>query len=205
MAAAAPIVGLAITVSSALGSFAGASKAAQGDQFEAQNAVNAAQIGQTKAAETDANMRRRLTSHSPTSTRSAPGLGLTRAAPRAPRSTPTSKASPICHARRPLRTSTRKSSDQQAAQFYTSAASSALLGGDLGAPARSSAASAGRWAAITASSGWVAKVSAGCSAAFLAWRGYRWRAEPSARLLNWSARSSRPCTSRTPPNAPATR
>jgi hypothetical protein len=59
VAAAAPIVGLAATGFSALGSMEGASKAAQGDQFEAQNAENAAQIGQTKAAESDADMRRR--------------------------------------------------------------------------------------------------------------------------------------------------
>ena len=47
---------------------------AQGDTLEAQNAVNAAQIGQTKAAETDADMRRRLTSQLP-DRRGDQGLG----------------------------------------------------------------------------------------------------------------------------------
>ena len=57
---AAPLIGLAATGLSAAGSMVGASHAAAGDRMEAQNAADAAQIGQTKAAETDADMRRRL-------------------------------------------------------------------------------------------------------------------------------------------------
>ncbi|MGB7973332.1 MAG: hypothetical protein WCF81_03050 [Roseiarcus sp.] len=62
MGPAAAGVGLSATGLSAFGALSGASTAAQGDMLEAQNATNAAQIGQTKAAETEADMKRRLTS-----------------------------------------------------------------------------------------------------------------------------------------------
>jgi hypothetical protein len=61
MAQAAPLVGLAATGLSAYRNLVGASTAAQGDRVEAQQAVDAAQIGQTKAYETGADMRRKLT------------------------------------------------------------------------------------------------------------------------------------------------
>ena len=56
MGPAAAGVGLSATGLSAFGALSGASTAAQGDMLEAQNAANAAEIGQTKAAETDADM-----------------------------------------------------------------------------------------------------------------------------------------------------
>ena len=66
MGPAAAGVGLSATGLSAFGALSGASTAAQGDMLEAQNATNAAQIGQTKAAETEADIKRRLTSSSQT-------------------------------------------------------------------------------------------------------------------------------------------
>lgn len=134
MAAAAPIVGLAATGFSALGSFAGASKAAQGDQFEAQNAVNAAQIGQTKAAETDANMRRRLTTQLANINAIRAGAGLDPSSPTgAAINANVQGVSDLSRTQAVENIHAQVLSDQQAAQFYTSAASSALLGGDLGA------------------------------------------------------------------------
>lgn len=134
MAAAAPVVGLAATGFSALGSMEGASKAAQGDQFEAQNAENAAQIGQTKAAETDADMRRRLTSQLSNITAIRASAGLDPNSPTgAAISANVKGVADLSRTQAVSNIQNQVTSDQQAAQFYTSSASSALLGGDLGA------------------------------------------------------------------------
>jgi hypothetical protein len=134
MAAAAPIVGLAATGFSALGSFEGGSKAAQGDQFEAQNAVNAAQIGQTKAAETDTDMRRRLVSQLANITAIRASAGLDPNSPTgAAINANVQGGGDLSRTQAVENINQQVTSDQQAAAFYTSSASSALLGGELGA------------------------------------------------------------------------
>ena len=112
----------------------GASKAAQGDQFEAQNAINAAQIGQTKAAETDANMRRRLTSQLSNIDAIRAGAGLVPDSPTgAAISANVQGVGDLSRTQAVQNINAQVLSDQQAAKFYTSSASSALMGGDLGA------------------------------------------------------------------------
>lgn len=134
MAAAAPIVGLAATGFSALGAFEGASKAAQGDQFEAQNAANAAQIGETKAAETDANMRRRLTAQLSNINAIRAGAGLDPNSPTgAAINANVQGVGDLSRTQAVENINAQVQSDLQAQKFYQSAASSALLGGELGA------------------------------------------------------------------------
>jgi hypothetical protein len=134
MAAAAPIVGLAATGFSALGSFEGASKAAQGDQFEAKNAANAAQIGQTKAAETDADMRRKLTSQLSNITAIRAGAGLDPNSPTgAAISANVQGVADLSRTQAVQNIQNQVTSDENASAFYTSSASSALMGGELGA------------------------------------------------------------------------
>lgn len=128
------LLGLAGAGAGALGSLFGASKAAQGDQFEAQNAENAAQIGQTKAAETDADMRRRLTSQLANITAIRAGAGLSPDSPTgAAINANVQGVADLSRTQAVQNISAQVTSDQQAAQFYNSSASSALLGGDLGA------------------------------------------------------------------------
>jgi hypothetical protein len=134
MAAVAPVVGLAATGISAIGSFTGGSKAAQGDQFEAQNAINAAQIGKTKAAETDTDMRRRLTSQLANINAIRAGAGLDPNSPTgAAISANVQGVGDLSRTQAVENIQQQVQSDQQAAQFFTSSASSALLGGEFGA------------------------------------------------------------------------
>lgn len=134
MAAAAPVIGLAATGISAAGSLEGASTAAQGDQLEAQNATNAAQIGQTKAAETDADMRRKLTGQLANISAIRAGAGLNPMSPTgAAISANVQGVGDQSRTQAVENIGNQVTMDQQAAQFYTSSASSALLGGDLGA------------------------------------------------------------------------
>ena len=134
MAAAAPIIGLAATGISALGSFSGASAASQGYKVQAQNAVDAAQIGQTKAAETDTDMRRHLTVQ-------LANIGAIRAGAGLVPNSPTGAAienqvqgvSALSRTQAVQNIQNQVALDQRASQFYTSAASSALMGGELGA------------------------------------------------------------------------
>ena len=174
VAPAAAGIGLAATGFSAMGAFEGASTAAQGDMLEAQNATNAAQIGQTKAAETDADMNRRLTSqlanigdplrrrpqpHSPTGaaiSANVQGVG------------------DLSRTQAVENIQNQSQMDKNAAQFYTSSASSALMGGELGAAGSTSMGSRERLVARMASSG-SRRQGPAASAASLAWRAYRWR------------------------------
>lgn len=125
---------IAATGLSAAGSLVGASTAAKGDQMEAQNAINAAAIGKTKALQTDTSMRRTLGSQlaNITAVRASAGLN-----PNSP--TGNAIASNVESTGNLNRTQSidninaQVSMDQNAASFYTSSASSALLGGALGA------------------------------------------------------------------------
>lgn len=134
MAAAAPVIGLAATGISAAGQLAGAQTASQGDKLEAQNATNAAQIGQTKAAETDADMRRSLTKQLSNISAIRAGAGLNPMSPTgAAISANVQGVGDQSRTQAVENIDNQVTMDQQAAQFYTSSASSALLGGGLGA------------------------------------------------------------------------
>jgi hypothetical protein len=134
MAASAPIVGLAATGISALGALNSASTASQGDQLEAQNATNAAQIGQTKAAETDADMTRKLTGQLANISAIRAGAGLNPNSPTGAAITANVQGvGDQSRTQADENIQNQVTMDQQAAQFYTSSASSALLGGELGA------------------------------------------------------------------------
>src|SRR5580693_4632089 len=80
MAAAAPL-SLAATGLSALGSLTGAGMASQGDMQEAQNAVNAAEMGKIKASQTDTDMRRKLTTQLANISAVRAGAGLNPSSP----------------------------------------------------------------------------------------------------------------------------
>ena len=101
---------------------------------DAQNAINAAQIGQTKAAETDADMKRRLTSQLANISAIRAGAGLD---PNSP--TGAALGASVQGVGDQSRTQAveninqQVTMDQNAAQFYTSSASSALMGGELSA------------------------------------------------------------------------
>jgi hypothetical protein len=134
MAGAAPVIGLAATGISAAGQLTGAQTASQGDQLEAQNAINASQIGQTKAAETDADMRRKLTSQLANIQAIRGGAGLNPNSPTgAAIGANVEGVGNLSRTQAVENIQNQSQMDQQAAQFYSSSASSALLGGDLGA------------------------------------------------------------------------
>jgi hypothetical protein len=134
MAGAAPAIGLAATGLSAAGALTGGMTASQGDKLEAQNATNAAQIGQTKAAETDADMRRKLTSQLANISAIRGGAGLNPNSPTgAAIEANVSGVSGQSRTQAVENIQNQSEMDQQAAQFYTSSASSALMGGELGA------------------------------------------------------------------------
>lgn len=134
MAAAAPFVGLAATGFSAAGSLMGADKAAQGDQVEAQNAVDAAQIGKTKAAETDADMRRRLSNQLATITAIRAGAGLNPNSPTgAAINANVQGVGDLSRTQAIDNINAQVLSDQNAAAFYMQSAGNALTGGLMGA------------------------------------------------------------------------
>ena len=117
-----------------MGSLSGASTAAQGDMLEAQNATNAAQIGQTKAAETDANMRRGLISQLANISAIRSGAGLNPMSPTgAAISANVQGVGDLSRTQAVNNILNQSEMDKNAAQFYTSSASSALMGGELGA------------------------------------------------------------------------
>ncbi len=117
-----------------MGSLSSASTAAQGDMLEAQNATNAAQIGQTKAAETDANMRRGLISQLANISAIRSGAGLNPMSPTgAAISANVQGVGDLSRTQAVNNILNQSEMDKNAAQFYTSSASSALMGGELGA------------------------------------------------------------------------
>jgi len=130
---AAPLA-LAATGFSAAGSLFGGAKASQGDLQEAQNAVNASVMGQTKADQTDTDMRRKLTTQLANISAVRAGAGLNPNSPtgqainnnvQSLSDTNRGYALDNIHAQVSL--------DNSAASFYTSSASSALMGGMFGA------------------------------------------------------------------------
>jgi hypothetical protein len=130
---AAPLA-LAATGLSAAGSLFGGSMDSQGDQVEAQNAVNAAEMGKIKASQTDADMRRKLTTQLANISAVRAGLGLN---PNSPTGQAIgSNVQAIGDLNRGYaidNINQQVNMDQQAASFYTSSASNALLGGMFGA------------------------------------------------------------------------
>ena len=134
MGPAAAGIGLAATGISAMGQLTGASTAAQGDMLEAQNATNAAQIGQTKAAQTDADMKRRLTSQLANISAIRSGAGLDPYSPTGAAITANVQGvGDLSRTQAVENIQNQSQMDKNAAQFYTSSASSALMGGELGA------------------------------------------------------------------------
>jgi hypothetical protein len=134
MAGAAPVIGLAATGISAAGALTGGQTASQGDMLEAQNAANAAQIGQTKAAETDANMQRSLTKQLSNISAIRAGAGLNPMSPTGAAITANVQGVGDQSRTQAVENIQNQSQmDEQAAAFYTSSASSALTGGELGA------------------------------------------------------------------------
>ena len=133
MAEAAPLFALAATGLKAGGSILGGMTTAQGDMAEAQQAENAAEIGKTKAAETDTDMRRRLGSQLSNimAVRASSGLN--------PNSPTGAAISSNVEARGDINRTqaldnifAQVQTDQLAADFYAHSASSALTGGVLG-------------------------------------------------------------------------
>jgi hypothetical protein len=131
---AAPMLSLASTGLSAMGSMSAAQGQAKSDEFEAQKALEAAQYGRIKAAQTGEAMTRNMT-------RMLGSIAAQRASAGADIRSPTTAAivgsqENIAERERAIRMGNifaQVRSDQQASQMYTDMASRALMGGELGA------------------------------------------------------------------------
>lgn len=127
-------ISLAATGLSAMGSVDSGQAAAAGDEQQAQNALQAAQIGQLKATQTDTNMRQNLTS-------SLANILAVRASAGLNPNSPTGAAiNANVEGRADINRTTaidsinaQVTSDQDASAFYTQSANNALMGGDMGA------------------------------------------------------------------------
>jgi len=133
MAIAAPLA-LAATGLSAVGSFIGADRAAQGAEMEAQNAANAVEMGKIKAAQTSGDMTRRLTG-------ALANIQAVRASAQLNPYSPTGNAiaanvqgqGDINRTAALTNINAQIKSDQNAENFYQQSAGDALLGGAFGA------------------------------------------------------------------------
>lgn len=112
---------------------AGASSAAQGDQIQAQNAEDAAQLGQVKASEADASMRRKLGGQLSNILAARAGNGLEANSPTG--AAVMGNVETIGDENRTQAVDNiqaQVTSDQAAASFYSQSASNALTGGMFG-------------------------------------------------------------------------
>lgn len=132
MAVAAPLA-LAATGLSAASSIMGGMQTAKGDEMEQQNAVDAATIGRTKAAQTDTDMRRQLSStlSNISAVRASAGLNPDSPTGQAIASNVEGRAD-VNRTQAVDNINAQVTMDQNAASFYGQSASSALLGGMMG-------------------------------------------------------------------------
>ena len=133
MAEAAPMFALAATGLKAAGSIMGGISTSQGDQTEAQQAINAAEIGKTKAAETDMDMRRKLGAQLSNimAVRASSGLNPMSPTGQAISSNVEARGD-VNRTQAVANIMAQVKTDQSAAAFYTHSASMALTGGIMG-------------------------------------------------------------------------